>query len=246
MRSVSKSVDEAVPADNAVSPNFKAKSDWRPPSLLLFREMFGRLHHKGKWVNVSDGGHIENLGAFELLRRRCEVIIIGEGEADANRGFPGLSTLLRLAEIDLGVKITFPAGSLGRIGLDVNKEGCKQTDRRHFAVAEISYPVGSIDEVEKGYLLYVRSSLVGDEDQIISSYRSTSKSFPHESTADQMFNEGQFEAYRRLGVKMMSESLAEIVYDDKHKTVLDGGHTIAYTELHSKLKAFYENTNLVK
>ena len=129
-----------------------------------------------------------------------------------------MSTLMRLAEIDLGIGIEFPKGSLEKLILPKNFDELSGDEResqiesqRHFAVAKIRYPKSETQPEEVGYLLYVRSSLRGDEGQIIKSYQKCNPAFPHESTADQMFNEGQFEAYRRLGVKMMEEALSKVL-----------------------------------
>jgi hypothetical protein len=231
-----KSNKRAKPKTNKIQVGRRRK--WRPRASLLLREMVGMLHSKSKWINVSDGGHVENLGAFELLRRRCAVVIVGEGESDAAGGFPGLSTLMRLAEIDLGVEIDFPKGSLQKLILPTNfdeltgeKLQNQIASKRHFAVAKIHYPKSDTQPEEFGYLLYVRSSLRGDEDQIVKSYRKSNPGFPHESTADQMFNEGQFEAYRRLGVKMMEEALAETVPAPNSK--------IDYVNLRASLEDFW-------
>ena len=218
----------------------RRRKRWRPGASLLLREMASMLHSKSKWINVSDGGHVENLGAFELLRRRCAVVIVGEGECDEVGGFPGLSTLMRLAEIDRNIKIEFPKGSLERLILPSNFDALsgeklkKQiASQRHFSVARIRYPKQESQPEEFGYLLYVRSSLRGDEDQILQSYRKSNPAFPNESTADQMFNEGQFEAYRRLGVKMMSGALEEV-------GAASGGSEIDYKALRLSLKSWWE------
>ena len=204
------------------------------------------LHGDSKWINVSDGGHVENLGAFELLRRRCEIVIVGEGESDATGGFPGLSTLMRLAEIDLRVKIEFPEGSLEKLILpaDFDKlQGDKLDEaiaaQRHFSVAKIRYPKKGDQPEELGFFLYVRSSLRGNEDQILKSYQKENPAFPHESTADQMFNEGQFEAYRRLGVKMMSEALTEV----SAGPLTDG--TTPYSNLRANLETWWASERQV-
>ncbi len=78
---------------------------WRVRPAALLREIRGKLDEKWRWVNVSDGGHIENLATIELLRRRCKYIIIGDGEADPKHHFNGLATLIRSARIDLGIHI---------------------------------------------------------------------------------------------------------------------------------------------
>ena len=68
-----------APESQRSSKRRSSAREFRPPSRLLGREMASRLRHDSKWVNVSDGGHIENLGAIELLRRRCQLVIAGEG-----------------------------------------------------------------------------------------------------------------------------------------------------------------------
>jgi len=160
---------------------------WRVRPTALLREMLGRLDETHRWVNVSDGGHIENLACIELLRRRCKYIVIGDGEADPEHRFNGLATLMRSARIDLGIHI--------EINLDALRLGDGRLTRDHWAIGRIHYP----GETERGYLLYLKSSVTGDEDEVIHEYRQANPAFPHESTADQMFNEGQFEAYRSLG-----------------------------------------------
>ena len=99
-------------AADKVSPNVLndatwRRLKWRPPFWLFLNEMVRYIRIKARWVNLSDGGHIENLGVYELLRRQCEIIIVGDAEEDSKGEFIGLSTLLRLAQIDMGIRITF-------------------------------------------------------------------------------------------------------------------------------------------
>src|SRR6185295_14077824 len=77
-----------------------------PGFLCLLREMFGiGMSDTSSWLNLSDGGHIENTGCYELLRRRCKFIVAVDGEADPASGFGGLMTLIRHVQIDLGIRI---------------------------------------------------------------------------------------------------------------------------------------------
>ena len=185
---------------------------WMPSCWLLLAEMFGRINSERKWVNVSDGGHVENLGAYELMMRRCKIIIVGDGEADPNGVLDGLSRLMRLAEIDKSIKVEFINGGLDTFKKSDTKQGEKSTavEPHHFAVAKISYPETDEAKAETGWLLYLKSSLKGDEDPVIENYRKMNPSFPHQTTADQLFDEGQFEAYRRLGNKMGTSTLASL------------------------------------
>jgi hypothetical protein len=176
----------------------KSKRGWR--DLFRFRagvrrlldEAMGRLRADTKLVNVSDGGHLENLAIYELLRRRCALIVAIDGEEDEKLTFKGLVTLMRIARIDLGVEI--------RMNLDQLKWTEKGVTKAHYSVGEIDY--GSDGT---GYLVYIKSSVCGKESAYVSRYRADNPNFPHESTADQFFDEIQFEAYRALGVHVGSE-----------------------------------------
>jgi hypothetical protein len=112
--------------------------------------------------------------------------------------FVGLATLLRTARIDLGVHID--------INLDELRLNAERCSGGHFVVGQITYP----GEKERGYLLYLKSSCTGDEDEVVGEYRHRSPTFPHETTADQFFTEGQFEAYRALGQHIGEGAIAAL------------------------------------
>lgn len=153
----------------------------------LIREMLGDLDEDGRHVNLTDGGHLENLGLHELLRRRCRVIIAGDAEADPSMKFQGLADAIRFARIDLGVTID--------IDIDpIRPDPATGLSHAHCAVGRINYGDG-----EKGWLFYVKSSLTGDENVYIEKYKAEEPTFPSQTTADQFFDEEQFEAYRSLG-----------------------------------------------
>ena len=89
----------------------------------------------------------------------------------------------------------FDVDDYGQASVIVDQVPAELEHKAHLAIGRITYP----DESECRYLLYLKSSCTGDEDVLIGEYRHRSPDFPHESTADQFFNEGQFEAYRALG-----------------------------------------------
>ena len=164
-----------------------------PPGLLcLLHEMRGSMRETHARLNVTDGGHIENLGVYELLRRRCKYIVSIDGEEDARMTFHALTTLQRLAYIDFGINID--------IDLDDLRLSEKGLSRSHFKFCRIRYPKEARgSEEEFGYLLYVKLSLTGNEGEFLRRYRLDEPAFPHHSTADQFFGEAQYEAYRSLG-----------------------------------------------
>lgn len=227
--------------------------EWRVRHGALWREMMSMLDENHKWVNLSDGGHIENLAAIELLRRRCKYIIIGDGEADPNLHFNGLATLIRYARIDLGIDIDINPDS---IRLDKSKaavdKGEGNLSIEHWAVGKITYPTINENENENeketenetGYLLYLKSSYTGDEDEVIEEYRHRNPDFPHESTADQFFDENQFEAYRALGQHIAEQALPPAPDPSDRKlsfSEMDKWFAVLWSEAERKKKAEERN-----
>lgn len=184
--------------------------DDRPGFLCLLKEMTGiGMSGQEDWINVSDGGHIENMGLYELLRRRCKFIVCVDGEADPGLTFHGLMTLVRHVQIDFGIRID---PKLDDLRLAEATRICKS----HFVFCRVHYPEGT------GLLLYVKLSLSGNESELIKRYRLVHPEFPHQSTLDQFFDEEQFEAYRQLGVHAMDGLFSPVfVGEDKVPSIPD-------------------------
>lgn len=177
----------------------------------LSQELLATADENDAVVQISDGGHVENLGVYELLRRRCRFIVAVDGEHDASMTFHGLTNLQRLAYIDFGIVIDADLEDLR-----INNQNFS---RSHFKFCRIKYPLGPLDKNEEiGYLIYMKLSLTGNEGEFIRRYKLDEPAFPHHSTADQFFNETQFEAYRSLGEhvgdKMFLEAITKLVDDD--------------------------------
>ena len=168
-----------------------AKLTWnqdRPPSAsCLGSELLGLANENRDFVNVSDGGHFENLGVYELIRRKARVIIASDAECDETLTFGSLGNLVRIVETDFSAKIDLDLSS-------IEKDEKTGQSKAHCAVGKITYSNGTY-----GYLIYLKSSITGDEDIGVAQYRSGHPEFPHESTGNQFYTENQFEAYRRLG-----------------------------------------------
>jgi hypothetical protein len=154
----------------------------------LVSELFGRTTDRNPYIYLSDGGHFENLGLLEMVRRRCRWILVSDAGCDASYTFSDLATAVRLIRLDLGVPIVFDEG----ISIDATGKG------EHFAVGRIQY--SALDLLaEDGILIYVKATLCGTEPVDVQNYAKDCPAFPHESTADQWFTEAQFESYRMLG-----------------------------------------------
>lgn len=164
----------------------------------LIAEMLGRTHDGGKFVHLSDGGHFENLGLYELVRRRCRFILCVDAAADPERSFADLGNAVQKCRVDFGVDIELDVSALRPQANGLAARSC--------AVGTIEYRDGS-----RGTLLYVKPTLTGEEPNDIQHYARTHPSFPHEPTADQYFDEAQFESYRRLGQDVMMRALEPVL-----------------------------------
>jgi hypothetical protein len=148
------------------------------------------------FVSVSDGGQFENMGLYELVRRRCRNIIICDAEEDANFTFEGLGMAIRKCRIDFGVEI-----SLSLDELLPDKSG---NSRSAHVAGTIRYPLGvqageTVARFVEGQILYLKSTLTGREPSDIRNYKREHPVFPSDTTLNQWFTESQFESYRRLG-----------------------------------------------
>jgi hypothetical protein len=172
----------------------------------LFDEAFGRTTDSNEYVYLSDGGHFDNLGLYEMVRRRCNIIVVSDASCDPKYSFESLANAIRKVRIDLGIPIELITK------LRFNRESSNEKDPlRYCAIGRIHY--GEVDTgAESGTVIYIKPALTGEESADILNYSRTSKAFPHESTADQWFSEAQFESYRELGqwcVRQICESGSE-------------------------------------
>ncbi len=161
----------------------------------LFAEVLGRTGDDRRFVYLSDGGHFENLGVYELVRRRCRFVLVCDAGADQKLSFDDLGNAIRKCRVDLGVEITLRTDPLRR-----EDDGFS---RWHCAVGDIDYGA----DQAKGTLLYLKATLTGDEPEDLLNYAARCTEFPHQSTGDQWFDESQFESYRRLGLHMVEAVL---------------------------------------
>jgi patatin-like phospholipase len=232
---------------------------WRgtPGPIYLLREAFfksgANVEQRGAnagpagFVFLTDGGHIENLGVYELLRRRCAVIVAVDAEADPDFVFGSLVQLQRFARIDLGIRIVMDWAPIGEGSLAVSENmKIKVRSARpgpHVALGLIDYPppLGEVGKEkpsarEQGVLIYIKSSISGDESDYVTAYKSKNQDFPQQSTMEQLFSEEQFEVYRALG-----EHIARRFVGGDDAPSVDPAHKEELTELVEK---FFPEINL--
>jgi len=160
----------------------------------LLAEMLGLTDSNRSYVNLSDGGHFDNLGLYEAVLRRCRYILVSDAGRDESFTFEDLGNSIRKIRIDFGIDVEFKT-----IRILPNSS---TTQGLCCALGTIRYSLADgTDEKDDGLLLYIKPTLRG-ETQIpydVYSYSKSCQEFPHESTVDQWFSESQFESYRALG-----------------------------------------------
>jgi hypothetical protein len=198
--------------------------------VALLSEMLGHTNDDSAYVYLSDGGHFENLGLYEMVRRRCRYIIVTDAGCDPDFRFEDLGNAVRKIALDLGVTITFHGVSTlrGRAEedrLDRHMPRLVESIRQLVAIKRNAgadhktpependgrdddplYAVGTIDygPDREGFVLYIKAAYHKGliKDVGTRSYAVAHPDFPHESTADQFFSESQFESYRALGFEL--------------------------------------------
>ena len=184
--------------------------------LSLFEEALGLTDDQHPYVYLSDGGHFENLGLYEMILRRCHFIVVSDGGADPDFTFEDLGNAVSKIRVDLGVPIDFDQIMIRPHPKhpDVYDAKAKKAVRQSYcALARIRYScVDSVanGKVEDGLLLYIKPSLNGTEPADVFHYSRLHPSFPHESTANQLYTESQFESYRELGSHAMECVLGKL------------------------------------
>jgi hypothetical protein len=174
----------------ALNPD-RDRMPWLPrPRWWLFiaREMLGTgLSEAHRHVHLSDGGHFENLGLYELVRRRARYIVVSDAGADPDLDFADLGRAIERVRVDFGAEIDLAVDALAR-----EREG--GLARRPWRLGRVRYADGSVGEI-----LYIKPMMCQDLSADVYTYWRGHPSFPDESTANQFFGEAQFEAYRALG-----------------------------------------------
>jgi hypothetical protein len=197
---------------------FSRLASLAPVQVGLAAETFARFHgtRRRRW-HLSDGGHFENTGVYELLRRRVPFIIVCDDGQDQDDRFEDVGNLVRKARIDWGIEIRFLTtgeiaalvgegspllASLGTpeqlrrgAGTGADVAGPRRAERR----ASLAWAHYADDPAARSLLLFLRPALLGDEPLDLIEYAARHPDFPQQSTADQSFDEAQWESYRRLG-----------------------------------------------
>jgi hypothetical protein len=176
------------------------------------------------FIELTDGGHFENTGMYELIRRKMKVIVSTDSGADENYAFADLANAIERVRVDFGVNIRFRGDfDLSDVvpGADADNPSLHKDIRfakRGFAIADIHYADGAT-----GTLIVIKPTLLPGLPADVYGYKIADTTFPQQTTADQFFDEAQFESYRELGYQLAKRMLGDGVVLGKLGMAAPGG-----------------------
>jgi hypothetical protein len=184
---------------------------WFPPNLLLpgIRQgLFGSgTTENAFFIELTDGGHFDNTGLYELIRRRVKVIVLSQGSQDVSYAMEDLANAIQRVRVDFGVHIRFTCEAYPLGAICPPELG--QCVQRGWALGTIKYPGAS----QQGYILYLQASPIERMNADTVSYWRRNVDFPNQTTADQFFDEEQIEAYRELGMAIAQNAVETLKGD---------------------------------
>lgn len=194
-------------AKRNLTKRFKMTATYFGPALMSGILNLGN-HREANYIEVSDGGHFENLGMYELVRRKASLILVVDAEQDGAINLSSLVSSTNRIKEDFGATIRFleSRGPELLIGQESHQyPGGVKIAKSPYIVGDIIYRDGS-----HGALVYIKATMITGLDFATDGYRASNPDFPHQTTVDQFFDPEQFEAYRDLGRKSCSLAVKEL------------------------------------
>ncbi len=196
----------------------------RYPTMMGLLLDAARPSRARRYAFVSDGGHYENLGIEVLLERRCRLIIAADATADSEYSFREFLDMCRRVRLRDGIRIlSWNTDPLAEepINLHLLKPFGDRLAAEHFFVARIHYPEDPNDPaaIRDGYLIYLRASMTGDEENDLRAHFDANPDFPNDPTLNQLFDDVQVQSYRQLGFHIARELCKRMpteLWDEKH------------------------------
>lgn len=189
-------------------------------ALPIIQEAAGRTNDHSPYVYLSDGGHFDNLGLYEMVLRRARFVVVSDASTDPDYAFQSLAASIRQIRVDFGIPVEFDDFSISGPAQDFAGKHCAVGRIRYSCIDRRTNDRTDDDDNYDGILIYIKPSLIGAEPRDVVNYSQGSRKFPQEVITDQWFSEAQFESYRALGSYIVNaildtkNSQAEIEFRD--------------------------------
>lgn len=191
---------------------------------LMLDELAGKTGAEADYIYLSDGGHFDNTGVYELIRRRCRFIVVVDAGSDPQI-HENIGRVVRMARIDFGVNIDVDMSSV-----TPNKEGNSSSHvtvgRVHYAHrhaphgatgtestnADFANPSFNYDD-NHGIIVWIKNTMTGTESADLKNFRAMNDKFPYDPTSNQFYGESRFESYRMLGFHSVFKMLENVSFN---------------------------------
>ena len=202
-----------------------------PPAWYLLHELLGRHKLDHKYLYITDGGHYENLGLIELLRRGCTLIYCLDASGDRAETFTTLGEAIALARSEVGVDIEIDPTVL-------RPSDAGDPPANDHAIGSFRYC--TTERQHEGTLVFCKTAVTTNAPWDVQAFKEKDRLFPNDSIFDQLFNDEKFEAYRALGARTTERALSSLhkrlLKQQTHRILVNKAlekRTIAYEELHT-------------
>jgi hypothetical protein len=194
----------------APTPN---RGDWKDRQARLWpvymlREFLSQTTELSSYCYLTDGGHFDNTGLYSLVERGCRYIVLADCGADPKPCFEDLGNAIRRCRIDFGTEFDLDLTPL--------RDDTAADARRHYIVGRLRYTQAHADTLgwapdddgRNGTIVVIKPTVARAASADVRQYALENGAFPQQTTADQWYDEAQFESYRKLGYDSAGSAFA--------------------------------------
>jgi hypothetical protein len=178
----------------------------------LIDELFARFYGTRRPLQyLSDGGHFENMALYELLRpqRGVKLIVACDCGCDPQYQFADLANLIRMVRIDFGTEVEVDQkiakdNILGRVfgTPDAFRSSADHAANKCALLLNVYHNDESYSaQRPDARVVVIKPRMFPEAGPDLEQYQATHSEFPQEPTADQFYDEAQWESYRKLGLE---------------------------------------------
>lgn len=177
---------------------------WLQPSLgLLWAETLGHCSYRQTWMYVTDGGHYDNLGLVAALRddNHNDRLIVLDASGDHPDRWSTIGGAIALARADAGYTVDLDPSQM-------------RPEVPALAAGEVRQPwvhgtFKGRGGVSPGHLWVTKLGWWHDSSWDVRAYAAAHPSYPCDSTAQQLYDADEFEAYRALGYQAVEAAITQ-------------------------------------
>jgi hypothetical protein len=174
----------------------------QPTLGLLWAEAAGRLSYRATWMYVTDGGHYDNLGLVEALRRGARHIVVLDASGDKADTWFTLGGAIALARVDAGVDIDLDPTTMVRGGHGLAPgQVVRPWAHGWFHRPPAESGPGQAEQLpQQGEIWVCKLGWWPGAPWDVQAYARQHPTYPCDSTLEQLYDATEFEAYQQLGV----------------------------------------------